>query len=98
MSAVFKKGCCWVCGEPLFRLVGAWPRYSHYCSRECRIKMVDFEEFATLKFLLINSRWFGGAGFRTLEQRMEEAVERLPIGSELLALLLIEIFEILDRD
>jgi hypothetical protein len=62
------------------------------------MKKVDFEEFATLKFLLINSRWFGGAGFRTLEQRMEEAVERLPIGSELLALLLIEILEIQDRD
>jgi hypothetical protein len=62
------------------------------------MKMADFEEFATLKFLLINSRWFGGGGFRTLEQRMEEAVRNLPIGSELLALLLIEILEILDRD
>jgi hypothetical protein len=61
-------------------------------------KMVDFEEFATLKFLLINSRWFGGAGFRTLEPRMEEAVRNLPISSELLADLLITILEIQDRD
>jgi hypothetical protein len=60
--------------------------------------MAEFEEFTTLKFLLINLRWSGGTGFRTLEQRMEEAVERLPIGSELLALLLIEILEIQDRD
>jgi hypothetical protein len=51
-----------------------------------------------LKFLLINSRWFGGAGFRTLEHRMEEAVRNLPISSELLADLLITILEIQDRD
>jgi hypothetical protein len=93
----FAKGHCWVFGAPLFRLVGAWTRYSHSCSRECR-KMVDFEEFATLKFLLINSRWFGGAGFRTLEHRMEEAVRNLPISSDLLADLLITILEIQDRD
>jgi hypothetical protein len=60
--------------------------------------MVEFEEFATLRFILINSRWSGGAGFRTLEERMEEAVRNLPISSELLALLLIEILEIHDRD
>jgi hypothetical protein len=60
--------------------------------------MAEFEEFTTLKFLLINSRWFGGPGLRTLEQRMEEAVRNLPISSELLALLLITILEIQDRD
>lgn len=62
--------------------------------------MAGFEEFATLQslqFLLINLRWSGGAGFRTLEQRMEEAVRRLPISWDLLAKLLIEILEILDR-
>jgi hypothetical protein len=53
---------------------------------------------ATLKFLLINLRWFGGAGFRTLEQRMEEAVRRLPTSWDLLAELLIEVLEIQDRD
>ena len=62
------------------------------------VKMADFEEFATLKFLLINSRWFGGAGFRTLEQRMEEAVRRLPTSWDPLAELLIEGLEIQDRD
>jgi hypothetical protein len=97
MSTLFKRGHCWVCGEPLLKLVGAQKRFSHCCSRYCRMMMADFEEFETLKFLLFNSRWLGGAGFRTLEQRMEEAVRNLPIGSELLALLLIELLEILDR-
>ena len=57
----------------------------------------DCEDWTTLKFILLNSRWSGGNGFRTLEERMAEAVEQLPIGSELLALLLIEILEILGQ-
>ena len=44
--------------------------------------MAEFEEFTTLKFLLINLRWSGGTGFRTLEQRMEETVGNLPISSD----------------
>jgi hypothetical protein len=62
-------------------------RYSHYCSRECMMVMVEFEEFTTLKFILINSRWSGGVGFRTLEEKMQEAVEQLPIDEGVLALL-----------
>ena len=43
-------------------------------------------------------RAYGGNGFGSLEERMAEAVEQLPIDDGLLALLLIEILEILDRD
>jgi hypothetical protein len=98
MSALFRKECCYVCGASLLKLVGAQIRYAHYCSRECLMVMLEFEEFTTLQFLLINLRWSGGTGFRTLEQRMEEAVRRLPISWDLLAKLLIEILEIQDRD
>jgi hypothetical protein len=103
MNALFKRGHCWVCGAPLFRLVGAWTRYSDYCSRECRMKMVDFEEFTTLKFLLINSRCFGGAGFKEepleeyLRNRMWDAVRRSPHSADVLAEVLIEILEQLHR-
>jgi hypothetical protein len=60
--------------------------------------MAGFEEFATLKFILINSRCFGGAGFKTLEERMAEAIEKLSISADLLAEVLIEIVEIQNRD
>jgi hypothetical protein len=72
--------------------------YSHYCSRACFMKMVEFEESTELRFISLNSRWLGGGGFRTLEERMEEALERLPISSELLAFLLIEMLRDFDRD
>jgi hypothetical protein len=92
MGAVFKKGCCWVCGAPLS---GAGTRC---CSRERRARMADFEEFAELRFILLNSRCFGGAGFRTFEEKMQEAVRQLSISADLLAQLLIELHEIQDQE
>jgi hypothetical protein len=99
MNTLFQRGCCHVCGKPLLRLVGArtW-RSQHYCSRACRMVLLDFEEFTTLRFILLNSRWSGGAGFRTYEELMTEAVERLAESEDRLAELLIEIIEVLDRD
>jgi hypothetical protein len=59
--------------------------------------IVEFEEFTTLKFLLINSRYFGGPGFKEepleeyLRSRMWDAVRRLPHSADVLAEVLIEI-------
>lgn len=93
-ETLFRRGHCWACGDPL--------REPHkprgYCSWQCRLDVADWEECTELRFLLTNMRAYGGNGFGTLEERMAEAVEQLPIDDGLLALLLIEILEILDRD
>jgi hypothetical protein len=60
--------------------------------------VAGFAESCELRFILLNARCFGGAGFRTLEERLAEAIEQLSISSESLALLLIEILSIQDRD
>lgn len=45
------------------------------------------------EFLMLNLRWRGGEGLETPRELMEKAVEELPVSSDLLAELLIEILE-----
>lgn len=42
-------------------------------NRGIAFERADYEDWITLKFFIINSRWSGGAGFRTLEERLAEA-------------------------
>lgn len=39
MSTLFKRGHCWVCGEPLLSLAGAWTRYSHLLAKRGEPKL-----------------------------------------------------------
>jgi hypothetical protein len=88
-ETLFRKSCC-VCGEPLRET----PRWRQCCSRACLLVRLDWETGTELRFILTNLRCFGGGGFRTLEERMSEAVRRLPIDEGPLAELLIEIVQI----
>jgi hypothetical protein len=91
---VIKEGCCWTCGKPLG---ASRVQCAHYCSRECLLVMLDWEECTELRVLLTNSRWFGGAGFKEepleeyLRARMRDGVGALSTSSELLAEVLVEI-------
>jgi|SRR5271157_4958469 len=93
-ETLFWSGCCQVCGEPLREP----HRWREYCSPKCRLVKLDFEECVELEFILNTSRWSGGAGWQTLEERMAEAVRQLSRSADPLAEVLIEIVEILDRD
>jgi hypothetical protein len=55
--------------------------------------MAEFEESSMFEFLMLNLRWRGGGGLETPRELMEKAVEELPVSSDLLAELLIEILE-----
>jgi hypothetical protein len=96
MTRLFQKGHCWVCGAPLREP----HRGGECCSRrECRGTWAQYEEETELKFLVMNSRWSGGPGFKEepleeyLRDRMDEAMRRLPHSADVLAEVLIEILE-----
>jgi hypothetical protein len=55
--------------------------------------VADIDAIMTLQFLLTNVRWAGGGGLETLEEQMAKAVEQLPVSSDSLAELLIELLE-----
>ena len=94
MSTLFRRGHCWVCGAPLLH------RGGECCSRrECRGSWAQYAEETELRFIHLNARWSGGAGFREelleeyLRDRMLDAVRRLPHSADALAEVLIEILE-----
>jgi hypothetical protein len=101
MSIIFRRGHCWVCGAPLLRVVGASRAvpYARFCSRECLLVKLDWEEDLELRFHWLHSRWSGGPGFKEepleeyLRSRMDEAMRRLPHSADVLAEVLIEILE-----
>ena len=55
--------------------------------------LFDFEVFSMLRYILTNMRWSGGEGLETPWELMPKAVAQLPVSSDLLARLLIEIME-----
>jgi hypothetical protein len=55
--------------------------------------LLEFEEISILRFILIKARWAGGKGIRTSEQWPEEAVEVLPVSSDLLDEVIIKMVE-----
>jgi hypothetical protein len=81
---------CWVCGMP-YESIKAGSR----CCRkpECRMAVWEIDTILVLRHLLDQSRWTGGPGFPTWEECVEEAVKRLPVSSEPLAEVLIELLE-----
>ena len=93
-----KRSNCCACGKPL-----SSPRGTRYCSRQCRMFWVSWVEFYKLRFILLNSRWAGGAesgrgspGY--LRQRMWDAVRRLSSSADLLGEVIVEIVEIIAEE
>jgi hypothetical protein len=87
--------CCEVCER---QFISA-KRSARCCSRkDCRALVMDFDCFLQLQAILKTSHWAGGLNQeeslqKYLEERMWEAVRRLPHSEDLLGEVLVEILE-----
>jgi hypothetical protein len=82
---------CWVCDEPHVRS-------GVTCSRDCLSILAEFEDFTTLRSVLVNARWAGAPSQAELQReyytrQLRAALKRLPESEERLFEVLAEIVE-----
>jgi hypothetical protein len=84
----------WTCDEPHVRS-------GVTCSRDCLLILAEFEDFTTLRSILLNAQWAGAPSQKEMRQeyfrgRMRSCVRRLVHSEEALSAVLIEIVEELE--